>query len=79
MVMVIEPDGTTRILYHRTAFSTIPLRGGERQWGFTHAGTFIVDPRYDETYRFFDVSPDYYGLSTDERSQLIRLNRLDKQ
>lgn len=49
----------------------------ERQWGFIHDGTFIVDPRYDETYRSFEVDLQYYGLSQEERAQLIRLNRLN--
>ena len=50
---------------------------GERQWGLLHEGTFIVDPRYDETYRTFEVDLAYYGLSQDERAQLVRLNRLN--
>ena len=50
----------------------------DRQWGFMHDGTFIVDPRYDETYKAFEVDLAYYGLTETERAQLIRLNRLSR-
>lgn len=37
----------------------------DNKWGFTYEGTFITDPRVDESM-FRDVQPEYYGLTADD-------------